>query len=185
MGLDHADLVLLMLGAPTADPEQDGRCAGITRLEKLAYLLERDSRFDELTREPSEELHFQPYHYGPYTREIYDAVDLLVGIGLVRERRRTTGTSLDLAEEIGGLDPRDLGIFGGTRNERYVERVFELSEKGRYVARVLAERVGSGAVSEITRIKDEYGSMPLRSLLRRVYKAHPEMTTRSRIRDNL
>jgi hypothetical protein len=185
MCLDHADLVLLMLGAPTADPGQDGRCAGITRLEKLAFLVKEDSHFDELTREPSESLHFRPYHYGPYTREIYDAVDLLVGIGLIRERRQATGTSLDLAEELDELDPRDLGIFGGRRDERYVERVFELSEKGEYVARVLAERVGSGALSEITRIKDEYGTLPLRILLRRVYAAHPEMTTQSLIRDKL
>lgn len=183
--IDHADLVLLLLGAPSSDPRQDGRCAGITRLEKLAFLLETESSFREVAKQPSEELHFKAYHYGPYTREIYDAVDLLVAIGLVDEKRRATGTSLDVAEEIDGLDPRDLGIMGGRERERYVERVFELSDKGRYVSRVLAERVGNDAMGEIRDIKDRYGPLPLRQLLRQVYDGHPDMTTRSRIKDKL
>jgi uncharacterized protein len=184
-GLDHADLMLLMLGAPTDDPEQDGRCAGITRLEKLVYLVEEDSDFRRVAREPAAELHFKPYHYGPYTREIYDALDLLIGIGLVNEHRVATGTSLDVAEELDELDPLDLGVLGPDTETPYVERTLELSNKGRYVANVLAERVGGDAVAEISGVKDRYGRMPLRQLLRHVYREHSDMTTRSRIKDKL
>ncbi len=184
--IDHPDLVLLMLAAPASDPEQDGRCAGITRLEKLAYLVEAESNFRQLAQQPTEALHFKPYHYGPYTREIYDAVDLLVGIGLLNETRRPTGSGLDVVEEIDQIDSRgDLGILGGTEGERYVERVFELSDKGRYVAKVLADRVGASAVDEISRIKERYGGMSLKRLLKDVYEHHPDMTIRSRIKDQL
>jgi uncharacterized protein YwgA len=184
-GIEHADLVLLVLGAPTRDPDQDGKCRGITRLEKLTYLLEAESGLWNVARETPEHFNFKAYHYGPYTRELYDAVDLLVGIGLVNERRSHVGTSLDLAEELESLEPRDLGVVGVSGDERYVEREFELSDKGRYISDVLAKRVGDDAVAEISKIKDHYGRMPLRQLLRDVYAQHPDMTVRSKIKDKL
>lgn len=184
-GIDHADLVLLVLGAPTVDPDQEGKCLGITRLEKLTYLLEAESSLWDVAEEPAERFTFEAYHFGPYTRELYDAVDLLVGIGLVHERRRPVAGSLDVVEELENLDARDAGIIGGSDDQRYVERTFELSDKGRYISKVLEQRIGGNAVSEISRIKDQYGSMPLRQLLRNVYEDHPDMTVRSKIKDTL
>jgi hypothetical protein len=184
--IDHADLILLLLGAPTIDPEQRDRCAGVTRLEKLIYVLDSESEFRQLAREPTEDLNFRPFHYGPYSEKIYDAVELLVAIGLVQERRTPTASGLDMAEELRGLEDLDVGaILGPDPDEPYVERSFELSEKGRYVARILLERVGPDAVAQVSAIKDAYGAMPLRQLLRRVYRDHPQMTTRSRIKDSL
>lgn len=183
--IDHADLVLLVLGAPSDDPNQDGKCLGITRLEKLAFLLEAESDLWKVANETPRHFNFKAYHYGPYTREIYDAVDLLVGIGLINERKVPAGSSLDLAEELENVESRDWGALGRSRDEPYVERTFELSDKGRYVSKVLSDRVGERAVSEISKIKDHYGRMPLRQLLRDVYADHPEMTVRSKIKDQL
>jgi len=182
--IDHADLVLLVLGAPTADPNQTSRINGITRLEKLTFLLDQDSRFREVADMPTEPLHFRAYHYGPYTREIYDAVEMLVSIGLIDEHRHSSRSSLEVAEEISELDGGDLGILGA-QDGPYVERIFELSDRGQYVANVLAKRVGDDAVAEISLVKDKYGGLPLRQLLRYVYAEHPEMTVRSRIKDKL
>lgn len=183
--IDQPDLVLLMLGAPTEDPEQRNRCAGITRLEKLVYLLDSDSEFRNLAREPADEFHFKPFHYGPYSKEVYDALDLLVAIGLVDERRIPSASSLDVAEELRELESVELGTLGPDREKPYVERTFELTEKGRYVSRLLADRVGPDAVAQVSAVKDDYGRLPLRQLLRRVYRDHPHMTTRSRIKDTL
>jgi len=183
--IDPSDLVLLVLGAPTKHPEQQDRCAGITRLEKLVFLLDAETEFRELAHEPADDLHFKPFHYGPYSREVYDAVDLLVAIGLVNERRTSSTSSLDAAEELRQLEPLEFGVVGADPDKPYVERRFELSDKGRYVASVLTERIGRGAAEQITAVKDRYGGLPLRQLLRQVYRAHPEMTTRSRIKDSL
>lgn len=180
--LDPSDLVLLILGAPSEDPEQANRCAGITRLEKLAFLIE-NSDFSKYSETPAEPLGFRPYHYGPYTRELYDAIDLLTGIDLVQERRTTTDTSLDVAEELRALEGTELGAGSADPSRPYDERVFELTEKGRYVAGVIAKRVGNRAVDEVSKIKDQYGSLPLRQLLRAVYRQYPEMAGKSRIRE--
>lgn len=180
--LDSSDLVLLILGAPSSHADQIDRCAGITRLEKIAFLIE-NSEFGKLSAAPAEPLHFKPYHYGPYTPELYDAIDLLTGIKLVREKRAATDTSLDIAEELTALESAEVGAGSPDPSRPYEERVFELTEKGKYVASVIAKRVGDKAVNEISRIKDEYGSLPLRQLLRLVYKQYPEMASKSRIRE--
>jgi hypothetical protein len=85
--LDSNDLVLLILGAPSASPELQDRCNGITRLEKLAFLLEHQTDFAEAVQTPTEDLDFRAYHYGPYSQALYDAVGLLASIGLVTDRR--------------------------------------------------------------------------------------------------
>lgn len=180
--LDPSDLVLLILGAPSDDPDQVDRCAGITRLEKVAFLIE-ESRFPKLSAIPAQPLQFKAYHYGPYTRELYDAIDLLSGIGLVREQRASTSTSLDLAEELNALEGEEVGAGSPDPSRPYEERILELTDKGKYVAGVIAHRVGDKAVEEISRIKDEYGSLPLRQLLRLVYREYPKMAARSRIRE--
>lgn len=183
-GITHADLVLLLLGAPSEHPEVTGKVAGITRLEKLAYLVEVESRFHEAVEDQSERFNFKAYHYGPYTREIYDAVGLLVSVGLIDETRKGSDSSLDVAEELEALDSRDFGS-GGDGGKPYVERNFALTPKGEYVAKVLAQQAGDAAVKQITAVKDEYGALNLRALLRRVYKAHPDMTGKSRIKNEL
>lgn len=182
--VDHTDLVLLLLGAPTTDPAQTNRINGITRLEKLAFLLEEESDFEEKADLPTEQLHFKPYHYGPYTREIYDAVSFLVSIDLVKERRVRADSGLDVGEEYEGLDWADLGT-GGAGDEPYVERRLELTEIGQKAATILSQRVGPEAVDVISRLKDRFGRMSLTQLLRYVYDARPDMATASRIRDQL
>lgn len=181
--IDHTDLILLLLGAPTRDVEQQGRCRGITRLEKLAFLLEEETDFSDKARLPTDELHFRPYHYGPYTREVYDAVALLSSIGLLRERRVDAVSGLELGEEYDELDSVDLGLSSGVTETPYVERVLELTDKGELIARVIGEKVGREATVIVSELKDRFGVMPLRQLLRYVYDLRPDMAVESRIRD--
>lgn len=182
--IDHTDLVLLLLGAPSSDPTQQGRINGITRLEKLAFLLEEESDFHRRAKIPTERLQFQPYHYGPYTKEIYDAVSFLVSIGLIKERRIDATSGLEVGEEYEGLDWADLGT-GGAGDQPYVERRLELTDKGEKVAEILTDRVGADAVKVISGLKDRFGAMSLNQLLRYVYAARPDMAAASRIKDTL
>jgi len=182
--IDQTDLVLLLLAAPSADPAQKGRINGITRLEKLAFLLEEETDFRKRARIPTTPLQFKPYHYGPYTKEIYDAVSFLVSIGLVKERRVDATSGLEIGEEYEGLDSADLGTSGAS-DQPYTERRLELTDVGQKVARILADRVGPDAVDSITTLKDRFGSMSLNQLLRYVYAARPDMAAASRIKDKL
>jgi hypothetical protein len=181
--VDASDLVLLLLAAPTAIADLQDQCRGITRLEKLAFLLERETDFANTVRVPTDDLHFQPYHYGPYSKELYDAVTFLASIGLLRDRRVDVSSRLEIGEEYEGFEWTDLGAGSPTEDRPYVERRIDLTDKGRLVARLLSERVGDPAVQRITAVKDRFGSLPLRQLLRYVYDIYPQMAAESRIRD--
>jgi len=180
--LDSNDLVLLILGAPTDVVAAQDRIEGITRLEKLAFLLERESEFHSAAQIASDHLDFRAYHYGPYTRELYDAVDFLAAIGLITESARATNSRLEQAEE---MEATDAAEFGAGEGAPYTEKIVKLTDKGRYVSKVLADRVGSDAVAQVTELKNRFAGLPLRVLLQHVYAGHEDMTTNSRIKNEL
>ncbi|WCB91575.1 hypothetical protein DSM104299_00246 [Baekduia alba] len=76
--LDSNDLVLLILGAPASSAELQDRCNGITRLEKLAFLLEPTG-----WRSP-----FKPSRDGRVSRQrLYTQPELRAGIEQIRDRQ--------------------------------------------------------------------------------------------------
>ena len=174
--LDQTDTILLLLAAETSNPKQRFRCDGITRLEKLVFLLKQETDFD---REVSDPFSFEAYHYGPYSREIYDAVDFLKAMQLMSERRVDVSSGLDVSEEVETLDFYD----SLDEEEQYIERRLELTDDGRAVAKVLSTRVSQKGKDGLKEIKDKYGMMPLRQLLRYVYDRYPVYAENSRIRD--
>lgn len=178
--LDQTDLVLVLLAAETRDPAQRFRCDGITRLEKLLFLLEAEDEYKDFGAEIGEPFNFEPYHYGPYSKEVYNAVDLLKALRLLRERRADVGSGLDLSEESEALGLEDLNEL-----DSYIERQFLLTEDGKAVARLLSTRISDRGKRMLTDLKDRFGRMPLRQLLRYVYSNHPEFAAKSRIRETL
>lgn len=165
------DLVLLLLAAPTKVRGAQGSIRGITRLEKLLFLATKEANVAAQVSEPFE---FISYDYGPYSREVYEAVELLEEAGLLREEAVTGGQPIDDIEEA-----------AATASERAgVERHFYLTEDGSEVAKLLQKR-NPDLVTALAAIKDKYASLPLRRLIRYVYTAHPEYTQRSLIKDEV
>lgn len=169
--LEPPDLILLLLRAPTKVRSARDRIEGITRLEKLLYLAERET---EIPAHVESRFTFKAYHYGPYSKEVYEAVDLLEEAQLLKEERVFAGGVLDAAEEA------ELAV----EDVDGVERRFLLTEDGSAVADLLANQYSS-VVNELSKIKDTYAGMSLRTLIRYVYKKYPEDAELSRIRDQL
>ena len=166
-----SDLVLLLLRAPTHDKKSVDRIQGITRLEKLLYLAGEETR---ISSNVDEGFQFHAYNYGPYSRDVYEAVDLLEEAGLLSEERVFEGTALDEEEEIAAVLSEREGV----------ERRFALTEDGKAVANLLAGQ-HSDVMQAITEIKDKYGGMSLRQLLRYVYTRYPQTAVHSVIRDRV
>jgi uncharacterized protein YwgA len=162
------DLILLLLKAESPTP---GRLDGVTRLEKLLYLLDRET---EVPAEVTDSFAFLPYHYGPYSRQVYEAVDILEEAELIREEKVLEGNTLDEMEEAAMTDAEREGV----------ERRFFLTDDGADVATLLAQK-HQGIFQQVHDIKSQYGAMPLRQLIRYVYTRYPESAARSRIRDQV
>lgn len=87
---------------------------------------------------------------------------------------------LDLGELRESLEGDDLGS-----GEQFVETRIELTKSGKDVAQVLSRRLSDRGKQMLTEVKDRYGTMPLRQLLRYVYDQYEDYTAASRIKDSV
>jgi hypothetical protein len=168
--LQAPDLILLLC-ASSADPSREGRLHGVTRLEKLLFLLDRETDASRLVSDPFE---WRPYNYGPYSKQVYEAVELLEEAGLLTEERRLRGETLDEIEEA----TVTLADVEG------VERSFLLTAQGKAVASLLAEREPEVAAL-VEGVGRQYGLMPLNQLIRYIYKRYPDFAENSLIKDQV
>jgi hypothetical protein len=166
------DLVVLLLGAPGLEPR--GRLEGVTRLEKLVFLLERETPVRAWLTERAD---FRSHRFGPFSSKVYRAVDQLVGAGLITDSKAVSD-SPDDSWETGH-------VVIGSDAEPYVTRDFELTDVGeRYYQAVLRD-LPQEAEATLEGFKRRFASLPLRQLVRYVYKRYPEYTDRSEIRDDV
>lgn len=163
------DLILLLLAAPSRVRSANDRIHGITRLEKLLFLADKETK---VAGKVDKAFQFKPYDYGPYSKEIYEAVELLEEAMLVGEERVFEGQSLDEMEE----------AVGGHYEAEGTERRLFLTNEGKAVAGLLAKQ-HPDVPRELSAIKDKYAGMPLRRLIRYVYGTYPEYAEASKIRD--
>lgn len=174
MSLVGSDLVLLMLAAPTRVAAAAGRINGITRLEKLLYLADRETEVSAAVQ--AEELVFKPYDYGPFSKEVYEAAELLEQAELVREERQVSGQSVDSLE--------DVEVTGASEADEYVTRCFVLTDNGRAVADLLGQQHPE-VVRALSEVKDRYAARSLAALIQYVYRTYPESAVNSKIKDRV
>lgn len=170
--LTGPDLVLLLLRASGADAStQRDRVHGITRMEKLLFLADQES---PLPGKVHDALIFRPYNYGPYSKQVYEAVDVLEDADLVGEEKALNGRPLDAMEEASIAPDSTAGL----------ERRFYLTDDGREVADYLARRHPE-YYRLLDEVKGKYGNLPLRKLIQYVYRRYPKYAEESLIRDQV
>ena len=189
--IGRRNLILLMLGAGPEGKVTEG-IGGITRLQKLLYLLEKE---ENLT--PREDgFDFTAYNYGPYSARLYDDLEWLENLGLIKTKVTATATEaeaaevdlLDFDELMGdGAEPTDDGLADGMGGpDSLEERRFLITKKG---AERIKTLIDSGeyypVVDGIRRVKRKYGKYSLSDLLHYVYKKFPEMTVESEIKEKV
>lgn len=168
------DAIVLLLGAPSRSRSLQGRIDGITRLEKLIFLLERETPLGkQLTETPA----FTSHNFGPFSSKIYQAVETLAAAELVDDSAELTSSTEDAweFEQVVGIEAQD----------PYATRNFTLTERGRRYYAALLRELPKGTESTVEEFKARYGALPLRQLIRYVYQTYPEYTDKSLIRDEV
>ena len=182
--ISSRELVLLLIGVDKHTDPSD-TVSGITRLQKFLFLLDRE----EQIRPTDSGFGFQPYKAGPYSPSLYDDLELLENLELIRSESGAESTeteSVDIArlsfeDLMGGFD--ELSV-GPPRADSFEERRFTLTDKGKArVEKLLRNPEYSSMVDGIRRVKSKYSGHSLRDLLCHVYRKFPEMTTESEIID--
>jgi uncharacterized protein YwgA len=184
--IGRRELLLMLIGLEGGDTFS-GSISGITRLQKFIFLLENE----EGIRPTGDGFQFEPYKAGPYSSKLYDDLELLENLGLIRSEATAESTPSEAAD-INRLNFEDLiGGFeeleGSSRaSDSFEEHRFTLTEQGRARAEEFSKKGESEPfVSAIRKIKSKYSHYSLRDLLKYVYTRYPDWTTESEIKDEI
>jgi uncharacterized protein len=169
--IETDDLIVLLLGAP-GPPQAAGRIEGVTRLEKLAFLLEMERKPSWLT----ERAEFASDNFGPFSSKLYSAADTLAAAELILDSNTLSASTEDSWEA--------KNIIGETADP-YATRNFELTERGQRYYQALISELPEGVEVQLSEFKTRFAALPLRQLIRYVYERYPEYTDNSIIRDSI
>ena len=192
MRLDPEDIILLLL---EANEKLLGKHAlsGVTRLEKLLFLLQKETDFEKI----GSFYEFTAHNFGPFSKEVYEALDFLEGFELIQVKERVhssyyanVGEVLLLQEianvgEILLLQEISEGEVDEVTTDNAIgitEKLFTLTEDGHKVAQKLRQTIEGRRpkdIEELNGIIRRYGKLPLNQLIRYVYRQYPEMTVKS------
>ncbi|WP_222127604.1 SocA family protein, partial [Brevibacterium casei] len=137
------DAIVLLLGSDPGKAERRGEIKGITRLEKLIFLLERESNIAEILTEDS---NYYAHNYGPFSQKVYQAIDILTAAGLVEDSTQASANSEDQMEysRIAGPDAAP---------SPYSTRDFRLTINGRNYYKALVSDIPKSASMDAGRIR--------------------------------
>ncbi len=190
--IPRRDLALLMIAVGPTGETTTG-LGGITRLQKLLFLLDKE----ESIAPAGEGFEFSPYKAGPYSARLYDDLELLENLGLLESEATAEATEPEAAEvdvltfeELMGDDAEATSTHcsydGARASDAYEERRYVISDKGKERVEALLKRAEYQPVVEgIRRIRSKYGDLSLTDLLYYIYTKYPETATESEIRDRI
>ncbi len=188
MGIENKTSLLLALlyagkEENSASSPFSSHIVGITRLEKLLFILKLDEGFLADVGE-KDDFSFVPFRMGPWTNEVYDEVDFLESLGLLKKKSEKNRSAADAVHED--------ELFDSLILDKYEEdaacvnqdtEVFSLTEEGKKKALEIWNRLTSLEKPKIINVKRKFNNMNLKQFLRYVYKKYPEYTTESEIKD--
>lgn len=184
--IGRRDLLLLLLGVSGQGTPSEG-IGGITRLQKLLFLLEKE----ENVTPSGEGFTFEAYKAGPYSSKLYDDLEFLENLGLIGRQVTAEGTEEEATEidftfeDLIGPE-REKDDPSGPAPDAYEEHRFYLTPTGlQKIQQLLADDTYRPLVDSISRIKSRYGQYSLNDLLYHVYTKYPEMTTESEIKEQV
>lgn len=173
--IGRRDLLLMLLGT---DGEKG--IGGITRLQKLLFLLEKE----ESVTPSGEGFTFEAYKAGPYSPKLYDDLEFLENLGLVGKKIAAEGTEAEAAEI--DFTFENLIEPDSEAPDVYEEYRYFLTQDGlKKIEQLLKSGAYKPLVDAIKRIKTRYGQYTLNDLLYHVYTKYPEMTTESEIKEKV
>ena len=182
--LNGADYLLLLLCLDNRAP-----IYGAIRLEKMMFLFNEEiaPRLKETGLDSDKLPGFISYNFGPFSKDVYEQVELFKGIGFLQV------TDLKAREELIEADDWEEGPF----DEELRYSGFQLNEEKRYykyqILKLGDEYVNSKIIPELTpeqlsmllQFKKKITSLSPKQILRYVYTKYPQYTSNSLIKDEV
>ena len=140
-----------------------GSIHGVTKLQKLLFLIEEETEFFE---EHKDDLAFEfnAHKMGPFSKHVYEEIRFLQQLNAI---------------ETESMEDRSEG------KDDLTNKIFHITSKGEKIASELANQLEPKYNEELAELVENYNNMELRELLRYVYTEYPSFTTESEIKDEI
>lgn len=182
-----ADYLLLMLYLNNKEPIKSA-----VRLTKMMFLFNEEiaPRLKKSGAEIDCDVlpNFQAYNYGPFSKDVYEQIELFQSIGFVRVK------NLNAKEEMDEVDNWEEQPFIDELESQptYVNRSsgkylkYELITNGEnYVVEEILNNLTSKQLEILSEFKTRITQTPVKAILRYVYSKYPDMTENSLIKDEV
>lgn len=169
------DIILALLYTGGNRKAQNEEIIGNTKLVKLLFILAHETSLKKYMTD----FKYDAYNFGPFSSELFDALQALINAGLVKSERSDSEGYLDEADRFNA--EREADEPDSAKNTY----VYSLTAEGRVVGSVLFNSLSNSEQKELTMVKQVFNSIPLRNLLQYIYRKYPKYTTESIIRDQI
>jgi uncharacterized protein YwgA len=176
------DLLLVLLFAPSHKRKECEPIEGITRLQKLIFLLNQGKGPNSLV-EIAKEYDFKADKMGPYTDSLREDLDALISLGLVGTERLRYLISDDKDDPDYDVDDPD--YKQNIKLKRVESQKYFLTKNGKEAGTELWHSLSSKDRDALREFKAFFCSLSLRQLLIFVYDQFPEFTVKSEIKKQL
>jgi hypothetical protein len=165
------DVLLVLLHARGTSGKQNEPVLGITRLQKLLFLLWKEGNF---YKSVPDLYNFKAYDFGPCMDDLYDDLEFTESIELVSVDESAEASEFDNGDEAAFL--RSFGLRMPKPKNR---RDYSLTGSGIEAATDLFCELSPQDVQAVEKIKRRFNGMPFFDLLRYVYNKYPKFAERS------
>ena len=181
-----ADYLLLFLYLNGKEPIKSA-----VRLTKMMFLFEKEVvpvlRKTGSIIDDSGLPDFAPYNYGPWSKDVYEQVELFQSIEFIRVKdlkAKEEMSEVDDWEEQAFLYEMESQDYENCRNDKFMR--YELLPRGEsYVAQKILPGLDIDTMKILSDFKTNITQMPIKTILRYVYAKYPEMTGKSLIKDQV
>ncbi len=183
--MNGKDVLLSFLYSPGITDRYNEPIVGRTKLVKMMFLFEEQIYPKFFDNEIVIELpNFEPYYYGPFSKQLVEDVSFFESIGMVVASE--TNIPISVADEVesgSAEESKDewMDVSFDDNIKKY-EMSYSLSVNGMgYVTEKIWDIYNSDQKSILREFKAQINKISLDALLRYVYQNYPEKTVKSKI----
>jgi uncharacterized protein YwgA len=183
--LSSKDFLLTLLYCPINDNKMNVPITGRTKLTKMVFLFDKEIKKDFFNNIQLNLPGFLPYHFGPFSKELFDDLNFFISIGFILTEETTIPLSNVEKQEIAMAVDDDWANAGFEDTEQdSVELMYKLSPHGEsYVKDKVWDLFSEFQKRILIDFKKQINAISLDSLLRYVYNKYPDYTGKSIIAD--
>lgn len=184
---NRRDILLLLLYSPGTGGQINESILGRTRLVKMIFLFKSEvwKKFKSNIDLTEENLYqFFAWNYGPFSSEVYDDLTFFILRDFIEVRSTKKEEAIIESVEEWNFWMKK---YSGDENEiqEYQEEEFKLTEKGIMFTKDLYDSLSINQQNILKEFKSRISKMPLRGLLRYVYREYPDQTNNSVIKNEV